>query len=225
MTSGQSSPRPRSRDLGIRIGYLSQGDQNSITYVKGVQVGHSTIITGEGRLIPKEGPIRTGVTVVLPHTGNLYRQKIPAACYVLNGFSKSIGLSQVSELGHLESPIALTSTLNVWSVADSIVEYLSELNPGVQSFNPLLLDCNDRFLNDAIGRHVRKRHVDEAITSASNINTQEGNIGAGTGMTGFGWKAGIGTSSRICESLHGDYIGGVLVLCNMGDPRDLRKGI
>jgi D-aminopeptidase len=187
-----------------------------------VHVGHSTIITGEGRLIPGEGPIRTGVTVVLPHTNNLYRKKIPAACHVLNGFGKSIGLSQISELGHIESPIALTSTLNVWNVADALVEHLSDLNNGVQSFNPIVLESNDRFLNDAIGRHVKKQHVNDAISSASTPNIQEGNIGAGTGMTGFGWKSGIGTSSRICESLHGDYTVGVLVLCNMGDPRDLR---
>ncbi len=187
-----------------------------------MHVGHSTIITGEGRLIPGEGPIRTGVTVVLPHTNNLYRKKIPAACHVLNGFGKSIGLSQISELGHIESPIALTSTLNVWNVADALVEHLSDLNNGVQSFNPIVLESNDRFLNDAIGRHVKKQHVNDAISSASTPNIQEGNIGAGTGMTGFGWKSGIGTSSRICESLHGDYTVGVLVLCNMGDPRDLR---
>ena len=187
-----------------------------------MHVGHSTIITGEGRLIPGEGPIRTGVTVVLPHTNNLYRKKIPAACHVLNGFGKSIGLSQISELGHIESPIALTSTLNVWNVADALVEHLSDLNNGVQSFNPIVLESNDRFLNDAIGRHVKKHHVNDAISSASTPNIQEGNIGAGTGMTGFGWKSGIGTSSRICESLHGDYTVGVLVLCNMGDPRDLR---
>ena len=222
MTSGQSNSRPRSIDLGIQIGHLSHGPQNSITDVEGVHVGHSTIITGEGRLIPGEGPIRTGVTVVLPHTNNLYRQKIPAACHVLNGFGKSIGLSQISELGHIESPIALTSTLNVWNVADALVEHLSDLNNGVQSFNPIVLESNDRFLNDAIGRHVKKQHVNDAISSASTPNIQEGNIGAGTGMTGFGWKSGIGTSSRICESLHGDYTVGVLVLCNMGDPRDLR---
>ena len=222
MTSGQSNSRPRSIDLGIHIGHLSHGPQNSITDVEGVHVGHSTIITGEGRLIPGEGPIRTGVTVVLPHTNNLYRQKIPAACHVLNGFGKSIGLSQISELGHIESPIALTSTLNVWNVADALVEHLSDLNNGVQSFNPIVLESNDRFLNDAIGRHVKKQHVNDAISSASTPNIQEGNIGAGTGMTGFGWKSGIGTSSRICESLHGDYTVGVLVLCNMGDPRDLR---
>ena len=221
MTSGSNS-RPRSIDLGIHIGHLSHGPQNSITDVEGVHVGHSTIITGEGRLIPEEGPIRTGVTVVLPHTNNLYRQKIPAACHVLNGFGKSIGLSQISELGHIESPIALTSTLNVWNVADALVEHLSDLNKGVQSFNPIVLESNDRFLNDAIGRHVKKQHVNDAISSASTPNIQEGNIGAGTGMTGFGWKSGIGTSSRICESLHGDYTVGVLVLCNMGDPRDLR---
>ena len=187
-----------------------------------MHVGHSTIITGEGRLIPGEGPIRTGVTVVLPHTNNLYRKKIPAACHVLNGFGKSIGLSQISELGHIESPIALTSTLNVWNVADALVEHLSDLNNGVQSFNPIVLESNDRFLNDAIGRHVKKQHVNDAISSASTPNIQEGNIGAGTGMTGFGWKSGIGTSSRICESLHGDYTVGIIVLCNMGDPRDLR---
>ena len=222
MTSGQSNSRPRSGDLGIHIGHLCHGPQNSITDVEGVHVGHSTIITGEGRLIPGEGPIRTGVTVVLPHTNNLYRQKIPAACHVLNGFGKSIGLSQISELGHIESPIALTSTLNVWNVADALVEHLSDLNNGVQSFNPIVLESNDRFLNDAIVRHVKKQHVNDAISSASTPNIQEGNIGAGTGMTGFGWKSGIGTSSRICESLHGDYTVGVLVLCNMGDPRDLR---
>ena len=222
MTSGQSNSRPRAVDLGIHIGHLCHGPQNSITDVEGVHVGHSTIITGEGRLIPGEGPIRTGVTVVLPHTNNLYRKKIPAACHVLNGFGKSIGLSQISELGHIESPIALTSTLNVWNVADALVEHLSDLNNGVQSFNPIVLESNDRFLNDAIGRHVKKQHVNDAISSASTPNIQEGNIGAGTGMTGFGWKSGIGTSSRICESLHGDYTVGVLVLCNMGDPRDLR---
>ena len=222
MTSGQSNSRPRSVDLGIHIGHLCHGPQNSITDVEGVHVGHSTIITGEGRLIPGEGPIRTGVTVVLPHTNNLYRKKIPAACHVLNGFGKSIGLSQISELGHIESPIALTSTLNVWNVADALVEHLRDLNKGVQSFNPVVLESNDRFLNDAIGRHVKKQHVNDAISSASTPNIQEGNIGAGTGMTGFGWKSGIGTSSRICESLHGDYTVGVLVLCNMGDPRDLR---
>ena len=222
MTSGQSNSRPRSVDLGIHIGHLCHGPQNSITDVEGVHVGHSTIITGEGRLIPGEGPIRTGVTVVLPHTNNLYRKKIPAACHVLNGFGKSIGLSQISELGHIESPIALTSTLNVWNVADALVEHLSDLNNGVQSFNPIVLESNDRFLNDAIGRHVKKQHVNDAISSASTPNIQEGNIGAGTGMTGFGWKSGIGTSSRICESLHGDYTVGIIVLCNMGDPRDLR---
>ena len=222
MTSGQNNSRPRSVDLGIHIGHLCHGPQNSITDVEGVHVGHSTIITGEGRLIPEEGPIRTGVTVVLPHTNNLYRKKIPAACHVLNGFGKSIGLSQISELGHIESPIALTSTLNVWNVADALVEHLSDLNNGVQSFNPIVLESNDRFLNDAIGRHVKKQHVTDAISSASSPNIQEGNIGAGTGMTGFGWKSGIGTSSRICESLHGDYTVAVLVLCNMGDPRDLR---
>ncbi len=214
--------RPRAKDLGINIGLLPHGQHNTITDVEGVKIGHSTIIRGNGQLKPGEGPVRTGITIVLPHSSNLYKAKVPAAAYILNGFGKSLGLTQVMELGRLESPIALTSTLNVWRVADSMIEYLSDSNPGVQSFNPVVIECNDRFLNDSIGRHVGKSHLIESITNASTPSLQEGNVGAGTGMSGFGWKAGIGTSSRICESLEGKYTVGVLVLCNMGDPKDLR---
>jgi len=216
--------RPRAKDLGINIGLLPQGQLNTITDVEGVEIGHSTIIRGDGQLKAGEGPVRTGVTVVLPHSSNLYKAKVPAAAYILNGFGKSLGLTQIMELGRLESPIALTSTLNVWRVADSMIEYLSDINPGVQSFNPVVIECNDRFLNDAIGRHVGKSHLIESITNASSPSLEEGNVGAGTGMSGFGWKAGIGTASRICESLEGKYTIGILALCNMGDPKDLRIG-
>ena len=222
MTREQKELRPRATELGLAIGLLPHGEYNTITDVTGVQVGHSTIITGEGQLRPGEGPIRTGITMVLPHSSNLYRQKVPAAAHALNGFGKSLGLLQIMELGRLESPIALTSTLNVWTVADSMIDYLSALNPGVQSFNPVVVECNDRFLNDSIGRHVRKEHVLQSLENSSSPNIQEGNVGAGAGMSAFGWKAGIGTSSRVCESLQGIYTVGVLALCNMGDPRDLR---
>ncbi len=126
------------------------------------------------------------------------------------------------ELGRVESPIVLTSTLNTWKIADSLIDYLSKHNPGIQSFNPLVLECNDRYLNDAIGRHVQKEHLFKVIEKANYPNTDEGNVGAGSGLTAFGWKGGIGTSSRLCESLQGLYEVGVLVLCNTGDPRDLR---
>ena len=224
LTSGDQRSRPRASDLGISLGLLPRGENNSITDVEGVKVGHSTIISGEGQLRPGEGPIRTGLTIILPHSSNLFRQKVPAAVHSLNSFGKSLGLMQIMELGRLESPIALTGTLNVWNVANSIVDYTIEYNPGIQSFNPVVMECNDRFLNDAIGRHVNKDHVVETITNASSPNVQEGNVGAGTGMSAFGWKAGIGTSSRICESLQGIYKIGVLTLCNMGHPKDLRIG-
>ena len=216
--------RPRAVDLNLNLGILERGAQNSITDVTDVRVGHTTIISGDGSLRSGQGPIRTGITTILPHTGNLYREKVPAGVHALNGFGKSIGIMQIMELGRLESPICLTNTLNVWSIADVMVDYLSELNPGVKSFNPLVLECNDGFLNDVIGKHVNSTHLMNSIDTAISPNITEGNIGAGTGMTGFGWKGGIGTSSRICESLLGIYTVGVLTLCNMGDPSDLRMG-
>ena len=216
--------RPRASELNLEIGILARGDHNSITDVSEVKVGHVTLISGQGRLKPGSGPTRTGVTVILPHSSNIYRQKVTASAFALNGFGKSIGFMQIGELGTIESPIALTSTLNTWRVADYIIDYLQELNPKVHSFNPVVAECNDWFLNDSIGRHVKKEHFLEAISKACSPNVQEGNVGAGTGMTAFGWKSGIGTSSRLCESPYGNYTVGVLVLCNMGDPRDLQLG-
>ena len=214
--------RPRANDLGLKIGLLEKGNTNSITDVPNVKVGHSTIIVGSGELEIGVGPIRTGVTAILPHDGNLYKQKVTAATHIINGFGKSIGLVQINELGSIESPILLTNTINAWSVADAVVDYLASNNTGIYSFNPVVGECNDNYLNDILGRHVKPHHVINAISSAYSPNIEEGAIGAGTGMTCFGWKGGIGTSSRIGECPDGEYTVGILVLTNTGDPRELR---
>ena len=223
MTTAQlQSPRPRATDLGLEIGLLPHGPHNAITDVEGVSVGHVTLIEGQGPLEIGEGPVRTGVTVVLPHQEDIFKQKVTAAAHMINGFGKSAGIPQVMELGVIESPIALTNTLNTWSVADVLVDYMCCTNPGIYSFNPVVGECNDGFLNDILGRHVHAGHVLEAISTASSPNTDEGNVGAGTGMAGFGWKAGIGTSSRVGDLPQGRYTVGVLTLTNTGDPRELR---
>ena len=209
-------------DLGLKIGLLPHGPDNAITDVLGVAVGHVSLIEGDGALRVGEGPVRTGVTVVLPHPHNVLRQKVTGAVHVINGFGRSVGLLQVEELGVIESPIALTNTLSTWRVADALVDYLARQNPGIVSFNPIVGECNDSFLNDVVGRHVRADHVFEAIDAASSPNTEEGNVGAGTGVTAFGWKGGVGTSSRICDTPHGRHTVGVLAVTNTGDPRELR---
>ena len=201
---------------------MPHGPDNALTDLVGVTVGHVTLVSGEGPLRIGEGPVRTGVTVILPHQENVYRHKVTAAAHVVNGFGKSVGLPQIAELGVIESPIALTNTLNTWRVADALIDHLSDENQGIFSFNPVVGECNDSYLNDIVGRHVRAEHVFEAIATASSPNTDEGNIGAGTGMTAFGWKGGIGTSSRVCETPQGRYTVGVMTLANTGDPRELR---
>ena len=210
--------------MGFHIGLMPPGPDNAITDVEGVTVGHVSLVSGEGTLRAGAGPIRTGVTVILPHQDNTFRRKVTAAAHVMNGFGKSVGLHQLTELGVIESPIALTNTLSTWRVADAVVDYMSRENPGVFSFNPVVGECNDSFLNDVIGRHVRPHHVFEAIADATSANTDEGNVGAGTGMTGFGWKGGIGTASRVCEGPQGRHTIGALTLTNTGDPRELRMG-
>ena len=197
MTGWNSGSRPRATDLGLQLGILPRGEHNSITDVEGVAVGHTTLIRGDGVMRIGNGPVRTGVTVIMPHQRSLFRRKVTAAVHVLNGFGKAVGFLQIQELGVIESPIALTGTLSTWRVADAMVDYLAAENPAVYSFNPVVGECNDGFLNDIIGRHVQPGHVLEAIAGAYTPNVQEGNVGAGTGMTGFGWKAGIGTASRI----------------------------
>ena len=214
--------RPRAREIGIQIGVLPTGELNGMTDVPGVKVGHVTRIVGEGPLSPGNGPIRTGVTAILPHDGNIFREKVTATAHIINAFGKSIGLPQLVELGNIETPILLTGTLNVWTAADALVDYVSAQNPGVYSFNPIVGECNDSFLNDILGRHVRREHVFEALETASHTNVEEGVVGAGVGMSGFGWKAGIGTASRVAQVGKAAYTVGALVLTNTGAASDLR---
>ena len=206
--------RPMIDDLGIRIGEIGHGKFNAITDVQGVRVGHVTLIRGTD--------VRTGVTAILPHGGNLFREKVEAAVHVINGFGKSLGLLQVMELGNIESPILLTSTLNVWRVADALIDVLSAQNPEVHSFNPVVCECNDGFLNDALRRPVGPEEVVQAIREARSGPVAEGSVGAGTGLSGFGFKAGIGTASRQWPGEAGTFTLGVLVLMNTGAAGALR---
>ncbi len=229
---------PRVRELDLeqvwrRWWRLSPGPKNAITDVEGVAVGHYTLIQGEGPLRRGKGPFRTGVTVVLPHTGNLYAEKVPAAVAVLNGFGKTVGLEQIRELGTLETPIALTSTLNVPRVADALITLALEANPhigvgfdhtgrrGYATVNPVVGETNDGFLNDVHGRPIGEAEVWEALASATQGAVPEGAVGAGTGTSCFGWKGGIGTASRVLPDDLGGYVVGVLVQTNFGRPEEL----
>jgi len=217
--------RPRLRDLGLTVGELPVGPHNAITDVAGVRVGHATLISGEGELRPGHGPVRTGVTVILPHAGNLFRQKVRAAVYTINGFGKVCGFEQVRELGLIESPIALTNTLNVGLVADALVQYAIRQNPGIGvrigNVNVVVGETSDGYLNDLQGRHVRAGHVWAAIEAATEGPVEEGAVGAGTGTSCFGWKGGIGTASRVLPQEAGGFTVGVLVQSNFGRPHDL----
>jgi D-aminopeptidase len=188
---------------------------NAITDVAGVRVGHATLIQGDS--------VRTGVTVILPHEGNLFQEKVPAAIVVGNGFGKLIGSTQVQELGVIETPIALTNTLAVWTVADALARTVLALpgNESVRSVNPVVGETNDGFLNDIRGRHVRQEHVWEALRSASGGAVIEGSVGAGTGTVCFGWKGGIGSSSRHLAKRDSAYTVGVLVQTNFGGLLDI----
>jgi D-aminopeptidase len=203
-------PRPRARDIGLRVGVLPAGRLDAITDVEGVRVGHATLIRGED--------VRTGVTAVLPHAGNLFREKVPAAVFVGNGFGKLMGSTQVEELGELETPILLTNTLNVPRVADALVEWMLALpgNEDVRSVNPLVAETNDGQLNDIRGRHVGREEVFAALKSARGGEVEEGSVGAGTGTVAFGFKGGIGTASRVVPVKLGGYTVGVLVQTNYG---------
>ena len=226
MQSGSSNPRPRARALGITIGTLPTGPLNAITDVSRVRVGHTTLIASDGPLGPGRGPVRTGVTVILPHGGNLFREKVPGAIHVINGFGKCMGQEQVDELGTIEGPIALTGTMNVGLVTDALVAYGIRENPDIgvstSTLNPVVGECSDQYLNDMQGRHVRQEHVFAAIDSASAGPVAEGSVGAGTGMSAFGYKGGIGTSSRVTPEQFGGWTVGVLVLANYGRREQLR---
>jgi D-aminopeptidase len=205
-----ASSRPRARDIGLAPGVLRPGPLNAITDVEGVLVGQVTIWEGEN--------VRTGVTAILPHSGNLFQEKVPGAIHLGNAFGKLVGYTQVSELGFIETPIVLTNTLSVWEAADAVVTHLlaHPENAEVLSMNPVIGETNDGYLNDIRGRHVEERHVLEALRGARGGPVAEGVVGAGTGTVAFGWKGGIGTSSRLLPESLGGYTVGVLVQSNYG---------
>ncbi len=206
----QKNERPRARDIGLTVGVIPPGPLNAITDVTGVQVGHTTLVRGDN--------IRTGVTAILPHSGNLFREKVPGAVYIGNAFGKLAGSTQVNELGEIETPILLTSTLSVPKVADAVLDYIlgQRGNEDVQSVNPVVGETNDGYLSDIRGRHVTHDDVLNAIKNARTGPIEEGAVGAGTGTVAFGFKGGIGTSSRKLPGALGGYTVGVLVQTNYG---------
>jgi D-aminopeptidase len=204
------NPRPRASDLGLKVGILPTGPLDAITDVAGVEVGQTTIIRGND--------LRTGVTAVLPHPGNIYREKVPGAVFVGNGFGKLAGSTQVDEMGDIETPILLTSTTSVPRVSDALVSYMLALpgNEDVLSINPVVGETNDGYLSDIRGRQITPEDVFGAIKNAKSGPVEEGAVGAGTGTVVFGFKGGIGTSSRRVPPKLGGYTVGVLVQTNFG---------
>jgi D-aminopeptidase len=208
--STTSDARPRASDLGLKVGILPTGPLDAITDVAGVEVGQTTIVRGDD--------LRTGVTAILPHPGNLYREKVPGAVFVGNGFGKLAGSTQVDEMGDIETPILLTSTTSVPRVADALISYMLALpgNEDVLSINPLVGETNDGYLSDIRGRQIRPEDVFAAMKNAKGGPVEEGAVGAGTGTVVFGFKGGIGTSSRRLPPKLGGYTVGVLVQTNFG---------
>ena len=208
--AAQEGPRPRAREIGVAPGIFSPGPLNAITDVAGVQVGHFTLREGEN--------IRTGATAIVPHPGNVFQQKIPAAIVVRNGFGKLVGVTQVDELGQLETPILLTNTLAVWDAAVTLVDHMLALpgNERVGSINPVVGETNDGRLNDIRSRPLRSQHFLAALEAASGGPVEEGSVGAGAGTVAFGFKGGIGTSSRRLPASRGGFTVGVLVQTNFG---------
>lgn len=207
---GDVLAQKRVRDYGIEIGVLSPGVHNAITDVQGVLVGHVTLIEGD--------KVRTGVTAVVPHDKNIFQDKVPGAIYIGNGFGKLAGFSQVEELGNIETPIILTNTLSVAQGLEGLIDYTLSFdkNKEVKSVNGVVGETNDGGLNDIQGRHVKKEHVVEAIRKAKSGKVEEGSVGAGTGTICFGFKGGIGTSSRVLPKELGGYTVGVLTQTNFG---------
>ena len=208
--SAQEASRPRARDLGVAPGIFRPGQHNAITDVAGVKVGHATVIEGDR--------VRTGVTAILPHGGNPFLERVPAALHVGNGFGKLLGVTQLRELGELETPILLTCTLCVWQAADAMVEWMLA-RPDmarVGSINPVVGETNDGGLNAIRERPIRAEHVRAALDGAAGGAVTEGAVGAGAGTVAFGWKGGIGTSSRVLPKTLGGYTVGVLVQSNFG---------
>jgi D-aminopeptidase len=222
--SDQEEPRLRARQLGIVVGTYPTGPLNAITDVPGVKVGHSTLIAGEGALKAGIGPIRTGVTVVIPRD-DVWHQKVPAGSFVLNGTGEMTGLAWVAESGFLEYPIALTNTLNVPRVANGVMSWMISQYPEIgitdDTLTPVVAECDDGRLNDIQGRHVAEADVVNALNSAVGGPVKEGTVGAGTGMVSYGFKGGIGTASRTLPESEGGYTVGVLVNANHGRKPEL----
>lgn len=212
-------PRLRARDLGIVIGIYPTGPLNAITDIAGVKVGHTTLISGAGPLKPGVGPIRTGVTVVIPRD-DVWHKKVPAGSFVLNGTGEMTGLAWVAESGFLEYPIALTNTLNVPRVANGVMNWMIQQYPEIgitdDTLTPVVAECDDGRLNDIQGRHVSEMDVANALEGAASGPVNEGTVGAGTGMVSYGFKGGIGTASRKLPDKEGGYTVGVLVNANHG---------
>lgn len=216
----------RARELGLPLGRFKPGKHNAITDVEGVLVGHSTIIRGSGQLKPGHGPVRTGVTAIMPNMGNIFMERMVGGGFVLNGAGEVSGMTQVMEWGLIETPILLTNTMSVGAVSDGVARYMIERYPGIGDEHdviiPIVGECDDSYLNDIAGRHVRDTHVLEAINTASDGPVAEGSVGAGTGMVTCDFKGGIGTSSRKLPEVHGGYTLGVLVMSNFGKVHNLR---
>lgn len=205
----------RLRDYGIIIGKMRTGEKNSITDVKGVKVGHVTL---------KDKEIQTGVTAILPHEGNTFKEKVMAVSHVINGFGKTMGTIQIDELGTIETPIILTNTLGIGTAADALIDYMLQENEDIGNttgtVNPVVCECNDQYLNNIRGKFIKKEHIFEAIRNA-DTDFEEGAVGAGRGMSCLGFKGGIGTSSRILEFDEEIFTIGVLVMSNFGAKGDL----
>jgi len=221
--------RPRARDSGLTFGTMPTGRRNSITDVPGVKVGHCSLISGSGPLIPGKGPVRTGVTAILPHGGDLFERPVKGAYFDLNGCGGLLGSLQIDEFGIIETPIMLTNTMSMGAVADALVRHMlrSNRSAGVSrdTIIPVVTECDDSFLNDARGLHVKEEHVSYALNKASE-EVGEGSVGGGTGMTCYDFKGGIGTSSRTAETSPGTYTVGSLVMANHGNREDLMiKGV
>jgi D-aminopeptidase len=218
--------RVRARALGIEPGRFKPGKNNAITDVKGVKVGHSTIIKGSGPLVRGEGPVRTGVTAILPNAGNIFDERVVGSGFVLNGAGEVSGLTQVMEWGLIETPILLTNTLAVGAVSDATIKHMVKRFPGIgvehDVIIPVVGECDDSWLSDIGGRHVKAEHVFEAIDSAVDGPVAEGNVGGGTGMITCDFSGGIGTSSRRVQFQESRYTVGMLVMSNFGHVEDLR---
>ena len=226
-TASLEETRVRARGLGLRLGQLEPGPLNAITDVPGVKVGQVTLMRGEGTLKPGQGPVRTGVTVIVPRD-DVWHKKVPAGAFVLNGTGEMTGLAWVAESGFLEYPIALTNTLNVPRVANGVISWMLRQYPGIgitdDTLTPVVAECDDGRLNDIQGRHVSETDVIEALDGATSGPVTEGGVGAGTGMISYGFKGGIGTASRRLPAASGGFTVGVLVNANHGRRPELVMG-